>query len=539
MKQLHSPGKGGKARPAFHLEVRRDAAEVPVAWPAAELEGPEVSQAAPDEDWAHEDGEDGDGPDPHDSVLRVFASETRFNYGQPWTTKAQSTSYGTAFAVDWEGRKLLLTCAHVVRHACLVELRKANGHRKYAAKVRCLGLECDLALLELVAAGEEHDDFWADVPTLPLSRELPELGDEVTCVGFPTGGDNLCITQGVVSRIDMQGYSPSARQLLVVQIDAAINPGNSGGPVLDEGGTCVGVAFQALSETENIGFIIPGHGVIDHFLRNFFLQGRYTGFGDCGFSLLPLENRHMRRKLGLAAEQRLGAMVHRIHGATPAASVLRQGDVLLSVDGQGVGQDGRVPFRSKSRIDANYLATQKYAGERCTLVIMREGVQHSVELELSFMEWLVTMDPAKPPEYFSVGGLIFTVLTEPFMRHRFGSNYDRAPTRFTFPWETYARREFSGHQIVVLTDVLADELTQGLTDLHDRRLRSFNGEEIRNLRHLIEMVDSCGDEWLRFDFDEEIPVALPTSEAKAATPAILARSMIPADRSVQHKGGEA
>ena len=157
MKQLHSPGKGGKggkakqARLARHPEVRRDAAEAPVAWPAAE--------AAPDEDWAVEEGEDGgDGPDPHDSVLSVFATETKFNYGQPWTTKAQSTSYGTAFAVDWEGRRLLLTCAHVVRHACLVELRKANGHRKYAAKVRCLGLECDLALLELVAAGEEHED---------------------------------------------------------------------------------------------------------------------------------------------------------------------------------------------------------------------------------------------------------------------------------------------------------------------------------------------------------------------------------------------
>ena len=125
---------------------------------------------------------------------------------------------------------------------------------------------------------------WAELPSLDLSQGLPDLGDEVVCVGYPTGGDNLCLTQGrgstgavqmgnlhickkrkvkgkpssyllaqiptsysfiymygctaqgmqqlwwphlrqgVVSRIDMQPYTTSARQLLVVQIDAAINP---------------------------------------------------------------------------------------------------------------------------------------------------------------------------------------------------------------------------------------------------------------------------------------------------------------------------
>jgi S1-C subfamily serine protease len=501
-----------------------------------------VAQNAQEKTWHSGEGGIADGLsaalDPHDAVVRVSVTESRFNYGQPWTTLAQSSCCGTAFACEWDGQRLLLTCAHVVRHAVLVELRKSNGHRKYAARVRCLGLECDLALLELVST--EHDDFWVDVPTLKLSRGLPELGDEVTCVGYPTGGVNLCITQGVVSRIDMQAYSPSARELLVVQIDAAINPGNSGGPVLDKDGSCMGIAFQALYDTENIGFIIPSHCVIDHFLENYFLHGKYTGFGDCGFSLLALENKHMRRKLGLAAEHKDGAMVHKIHKATPAASVLRKGDVLLSIDGNRVGQDGRVTFRSKARISVNFLATQKYAGDKCELVIIREGVEQHVELELSFMEWLVTMDPATPPEYFSIGGLIFTVLSEPFLRHRFTrgrqcAHYGSAPPRLTFHWETYARREFSGHQIVVLTDVLADVITQGLTSLSNRRLLSFNGQEIRNLKHLIDMVDNCSDEWLQFDLEGETPVALPVAEARAATPSILARNMMPSDRSVQHR----
>ena len=44
--------------------------------------------------------------------------------------------------------------------------------------------------------------------------------EEVTVVGFPVGGDNMSITAGVVSRIDMQEYTHGCPELLVVQIDA-------------------------------------------------------------------------------------------------------------------------------------------------------------------------------------------------------------------------------------------------------------------------------------------------------------------------------
>ena len=34
-------------------------------------------------------------------------------------------------------------------------------------------------------------------------RHVPELQQSVVVVGFPTGGDNLCVTAGVVSRVDV------------------------------------------------------------------------------------------------------------------------------------------------------------------------------------------------------------------------------------------------------------------------------------------------------------------------------------------------
>ncbi len=55
---------------------------------------------------------------------------------------------------------------------------------------------------------------------------LPWLDSNVTAVGYPTGGEQVCVTRGVVSRIDVGECVRYGGRLLCVQIDAAINPGN-------------------------------------------------------------------------------------------------------------------------------------------------------------------------------------------------------------------------------------------------------------------------------------------------------------------------
>jgi hypothetical protein len=44
-------------------------------------------------------------------------------------------------------------------------------------------------------------EFWADMVPLEING-LPAMQESVMVVGFPTGGDNVCVTKGVVSRID-------------------------------------------------------------------------------------------------------------------------------------------------------------------------------------------------------------------------------------------------------------------------------------------------------------------------------------------------
>jgi S1-C subfamily serine protease len=95
--------------------------------------------------------------------------------------------------------------------------------------------------------------------------ESPDLdcilptADGIVCL-LP-GGDNISVTAGVVSRVELTQYAHGAGLLLAVQIDAAINPGNSGGPAVMDFGSggmnsnwkVVGVAFQNLREADSIG----------------------------------------------------------------------------------------------------------------------------------------------------------------------------------------------------------------------------------------------------------------------------------------------
>lgn len=47
----------------------------------------------------------------------------------------------------------------------------------------------------------EDDEFWEGVEALEIDG-LPRMQDSVCVIGFPQGGDNVCVTKGVVSRLD-------------------------------------------------------------------------------------------------------------------------------------------------------------------------------------------------------------------------------------------------------------------------------------------------------------------------------------------------
>lgn len=487
------------------------------------------------------------GADVHNSVIKVFASHCQPNYSQPWCSDAQTSSTSTAWPIRLrDGALRLITNAHSVEHAALVQVKRHNHEQKWLARVLCIGPDCDLAILEVPSP-----EFWKGLQPLDVFPGLPELQDDVRVVGYPTGGESLSVTQGVVSRIDLVEYAQSGVVLLGIQIDAAINSGNSGGPVVDSDGNCIGVAFQNLSGdedgAENIGYVIPSEVVL-HFLEDYNRHGGFTGFGTAGFSYQPLESPTMREALGLTKGQS-GVRVKAVDPAGPSAGILREHDVLLRIDGQQVGNDGTVTFE-RGRVPFNYVLHKRFKGEPCQMQLLRPAEKPdgkiqkiSVEITVQRGKTLVNSDAGGPhgqpgcvaPRYIIAAGLVIVPLTVPFLESAFGENYaSERPAELSAELLSLSEsgvRESQGHEALVLVSVLASEITIGYSDMEYEILESFNGNKVENLKHLGDLLDKNRDRYLRFCFKGKDVVVLDGAMAKKAMPAILNQNMIPAERS--------
>lgn len=91
----------------------------------------------------------------------------------------------------------VLTAAHVVANSTYMEIQLPGSPDKTPARVVSVAHETDLALIEV-------DSGFEGVEPLALASpaDLPQLRDKVYVLGFPVGGNDLSITEGVVSRVE-------------------------------------------------------------------------------------------------------------------------------------------------------------------------------------------------------------------------------------------------------------------------------------------------------------------------------------------------
>src|SRR5258706_13672914 len=262
--------------------------------------------------------------------MRVFEPYQNPDYDEPWQARTLSSSTGSAVVI---GNRLLLTGAHVVANATFLQVQKPSHPDKAVARVKAVSHDCDLALLEVV----DPPDFLDDIEPAMVGP-MPKLRDEVAVVGYPVGGEESSITEGVVSRIEVQRYSHSQRNLLAVTVDAAINAGNSGGPVFGDG-KVVGIAFQKLTGVDNIGEMVPPP-IIRAFLDGV-EQSKQPVIPALGITTQNLENPLLRRQLGLNTSERGVVVLHVDYGGSSDA-ILQPRGVITSIDGLSIANNGTV-----------------------------------------------------------------------------------------------------------------------------------------------------------------------------------------------------
>lgn len=431
---------------------------------------------------------------------------------QPWQSISDAgTGSGVVIA---PGR--ILTCAHCVTDATYIRIRKHSEDSFYKGAVEFIDNDCDLALVKVADPA-----FMRDVAPMALGA-TPVEQDHVLAVGYPLGGDGVSFTEGVVSRVESVRYSHSLKRLLAIQVDAAINPGNSGGPVLDvQTGRICGIAFQGNKSGEALGYLIPPD-VIRHFLRDI-EDGVVNGFCDMFFSIEELESEAARRYYGMSDEQ-TGIRVCHVASGTDTNS-LAVGDILLEVEGYRVANNGNIRISGNRRRSWQFPLTMKQIGESVQATILRDGKVVRTQLPVQKRKLCIRgFLYDRKPDYFVFGGFAFSTVSYDFLKKaekQLHTDVTRDP-------------EFEGEEDVAIVNILSDDCIEGYLGVGGALVRSFNGERVKNLKHLVELVENCRTPYVRFGLDDgddwELSAVLETAKMREATASVLRTYQIPADR---------
>ncbi len=423
------------------------------------------------------------------STVKIFTTSRGPDLTRPWTRQQPGNSTGSGLVIEGG---LILTNAHVVEYGQQIFVQPYLTSQRLAAKVVARNTGIDLALLEL-----EDADAIDGVPMAVLSADLPDIGDKANALGYPLGGEELSITEGIVSRIEFVGYNAGTLGLRI-QVDAALNPGNSGGPVTVEG-QVIGLTFSGIQQADNIGYIIPNEEI------RLFLQdvkdGDIDGRPFLRESFDNTRNPGLRAKLGLTPELE-GMVVSKEVEGNP----LKSWDVVTSIAGRSIDSQGLVSLTDDLRLYFEYFVHHGQNDDgTVTLSVLRDGEEIEVRSPVvrgddNFFDALNNSYPS----YMVFGPLVFTPV---YQSHIYGLPFERLAARQS----PIVKRAFTGkdedaevQEFVILAGGLLNHRVNLAYEIPAfSTLKSINGTTITSLKQCVETLrDLAGssEEFLTFEF---------------------------------------
>ena len=438
-----------------------------------------------------------------DSVVKFHVTSRSPDFQQPWTKQNPRKSSGSGVIIDTEIEgldgegPLILTNAHVVRYASQIYVQPNQTTDKFAAKVVAIAPGIDLAIVRL-----KKPEVIADNPKLSLADDLPSVKDSVNVYGFPMGGDDLSVTEGIVSRIEYSRYyflTAGSR----IQVDAALNPGNSGGPAVSNG-KIIGLVFSRIQEADNIGYLIPATEI-----KLFFediRDGQYDGKHTVLSSLQTAENGALRERLKMG-EDVTGLIVSSLSQDenSSSESSLKQWDVITHIGPHALDNRGMVRLRSDLRLHFQNFVPKLVEDNMVPLTVYRDG--KTIELKApAFRQrsMLIPMLEYDYPEYAIVGPMVlmpaYWEFVEPVMANPRGFSYFASRESVLISRFSDAPK-FPGEQLVVVANqMLPHPIRKGYGNPMMNVITHINDEAVKNLKHAVGLIGDASDEYLEITF---------------------------------------
>jgi hypothetical protein len=272
--------------------------------------------------------------------------------------------------------------------------------------------------------------------------------------------------------------------------------------------------------------------VIRHFLEDI-ADGTYDGIPGLGVSYQEMENADLRSQVGMT-ENQTGVLVTRVYPDSPATGIVKPGDVILSVDGTCVANDGTIELRKGERTSCEYLIQRKHINDTISLKVLREGSFVNVEIKLTKPVNAERLVPHEQydvaPTYYILGGLVFQPLTRNYLETWGDEWWDDAPSNL-LSYYRYGQATDERREIVLLTKVLADECNVGYHDLRNRVITSVNGKKISTMKDLVSTFKEHEGAYHVIVDEQGHRIVLETSKVAESGPGILQKYKIPTDKS--------
>lgn len=427
------------------------------------------------------------------SVVKIYTTQRAPDLFRPWTKDGPREASGTGFVIDG---KRILTNAHVVSYASQIYVQPHQSSEKIPAKVIAIASAIDLAILSV-----EDEALFTDRPALVLDDRLPRVKAPVNVYGYPLGGDQLAVTEGIASRIEYTAYYFNTAGLRI-QIDAALNPGNSGGPAISEG-KVIGVAFSGLAKAENIGYLIPADEV-----RTFLddvKDGKYDGKPRLWDEYQTTENDSLRAWLKLPKD--VGGSMLAKRATDDENYPLREKDVVTHIGPHALDRSGNVRLGDDLQVLFAYYVPKLAHDGVVPLTVLRDGksLEVSAPAPARRKKVITPLDGAYP-SYFILGPMTFSVASAELAGGIYAdARYLTVMTARKSPLVTRINDApaFEGEQLVVVpSPFFSHRLTKGYDSPTLRVVSKLNDTPIKNLAHLVELVRDSKDEFLEFRFAE-------------------------------------
>jgi S1-C subfamily serine protease len=446
----------------------------------------------------------------------VYLEISAYGYDQirPWKNTDIQQKSGVGCAT---GAYQVITPAWNLTDAKLIKAKVSGQNEYIPATIKTIDYEIDLAILELEPNAMKK-------PLKPLKFEDKfQRGAKLNYYWLNPNAE-MTTGQGYLDRAELARSTVSYANLLNM-IVTNTSQETSTGQVYCNGSTPIGISCWSKSSTET--------GLIPAAIINSFLvrakDGNYPGVPAVGFAVEALLDPAMRAYLKMPATMKNGVQITSVYNIGTGSDLLKDGDVILAIDGKEIDAYGKFSYPAYDRIMFHHLITSHKVGDDIVFDIWRDGSKQQLRIKAKNFDVGEMLVPyyeyGEQPEYVVTGGFVFQKLTRPYLAN-WGKDWEGKVTPHLLHYlrdmafkPTAQRRE-----IVILSYVLPSQINLGYTDLSQSVVSKFNGMPVSRLSDIVKAQKlNPGEKYDVVEFELDNPkVVIPRQQLQQADTMIAA-----------------